>query len=268
MKNVDSITRYSLIALAVVSALSFHSPLKAQELRFEEGVARDPSSKKTLYTEQHWIRSKLDNPIERLVVYRCANGTAFARKRVSYSKSLQAPSFELTDSRKTASEGLRYSASGPSLWYREPNVAAEKNASLSTKDLVADAGFDEFIRANWTVLRSGKETPLNFAVPTRLKAYKFNLKQIGENTFSGQPAVTFQLKIAGLLSLIAAPIEVTYHKNTKRLLSFKGLSNLRDDAGGFDLMTKIDFPTAPRAAMETEWQNANKIALSNCQLNK
>jgi hypothetical protein len=268
MKKTLSPVRYSLIALTLVSALSFHAALNAQELRFEEGIARDPSSKKTLYTEQHWIRSKLDNPVERLVVYRCADGTAFARKRVSYSKSLQAPTFELTDGRKTASEGLRYLASGPSLWYRAPNVAAEKNAGLSAKDLVADAGFDEFIRANWAALRGGKETPLNFAVPTRLKAYKFNLKQIGETQFSGQPAVTFQLKIAGLLSLIADPIEVTYHKSTKRLLSFKGLSNLRDDAGGFDLMTKIDFPAAPRAAVETEWQNANKIALGDCLLKK
>jgi hypothetical protein len=251
----------ALLAITA-SAFLFANNAQAQALRFEEGIARDPSSKKSMYIEQHWIRSNGETPIERLVLYRCSDGTAFARKRVSYQKNLQAPSFELTDGRKKASEGLRYVAAVPSLWFREPGVSSEKVAALSNVGLVADAGFDEFIRLNWAGLRAGKAIPLNFAVPTRLKAYKFNLKQISES----QSGVTFELKIAGLLSLIADPIQVTYGKNDKRLLSFKGLSNLRDDAGGFDLTAKIDFPNAPRAATETEWQTASKVALANCLL--
>jgi hypothetical protein len=269
MKNISNVLRAMVPQIVLCAGgLLLSSITSADELRFEEGIARNPQTNKALYTEQHWIRSNQNTTVERLVLYRCIDGTAFARKRVSYLKSLQAPAFELTDGRKSATEGLRYLASGPMLWYRAANETAEKNAALSSKNMVADAGFDEFIHSNWANLRAGKEIPLNFAVPTRLKAYKFNLKQMRESQIAGQPAVTFQLKIAGLLSLIADPIEVTYHKNTKRLLRFQGLSNLRDDQGGFDLMTKIDFANMPRPAAETEWQASTKLALGNCLLKK
>ena len=235
-------------------------------IRFEEGVARDPKNQRILYKEQHWIRFSELLPVERLVIYRCIDGTAFARKRVNYQPSAQAPAFEFVDARKGFVEGLRYKQNKAALWFRPPGTVPEKNAFLAVKNLVADAGFNEFIKLNWPKLRTGKALPLHFAVPTRLQAYKFNLKQIGESQFAGVPAVTYQLKIAGLLSLIADPIEVTYDKSSRRLLRFQGLSNLRDDAGEFDLMAQIDFPLPARIASEDDWQKNAAIPLSACRL--
>ncbi|MEO6172150.1 MAG: hypothetical protein ABIP02_03450, partial [Arenimonas sp.] len=203
------------------------------DLRFEEGIARDPENKQAIYTEQHWIRFKELVPLERLVLYRCMDGTAFARKRVNYQASAQAPAFEFVDVRKGFVEGMRYQQNKAALWYRPPGGAIEKNALLAVQNLVVDAGFNEFIKINWQKLRAGNLLPLRFAVPTRLQAYKFNLKQIGESLFAGIPAVTYELKLSGLLSFFAEPIEVTYDKANRRLLRFQGLSNLRDDAGEF-----------------------------------
>jgi hypothetical protein len=235
-------------------------------IRYEEGVARDPVSQRVLYKEQHWIRSSELQPVERLVVYRCNDGTAFARKRVNYQASAQAPSFEFVDARKGFVEGLRYKQNKAALWFRPPGAAPEKNAFLAVKNLVADAGFNEFIRLNWPTLRTGKALPLHFAVPTRLQAYKFNLKQVGESQLAGVPVVTYQMKISGLLSLIANPIEVTYDKSSRRLLRFQGISNVRDDAGEFDLMTQIDFPLPAKIGSEQDWQKNVSTPLSACRL--
>lgn len=235
-------------------------------LSFEEGVARDPKNQRVIYKEQHWIRFNELVPVERLVLYRCMDGTAFARKRVNYQPSAQAPAFEFVDARKGFVEGLRYKQNKAALWFRPPGAAPEKNAFLSVQNLVADAGFNEFIKLNWLQLRTGKALPLQFAVPTRLQAYKFNLKQTGESQLAGVSAVTYQLKIAGLLSLIADPIEVTYDKASRRLLRFQGLSNLRDDAGEFDLMAQIDFPQPARDAQESEWQKYATLPLVGCRL--
>ena len=237
-------------------------------LRFEEGIARDPGTKHVLYKEQHWIRFDERVPVERLVLYRCLDGTAFARKRVNYQPSAQAPAFEFVDARKGFVEGLRYQQNKAALWFRPPGAAPEKNALLAVQNLVADAGFNEFIKLNWPKLRTGKALPLRFAVPTRLQAYKFNLKQTGESQFAGVPAVTYQLKIAGLLSLIADPIEVTYDKTSRRLLRFQGLSNLRDDAGEFDLVAQIDFPLPARVASEEDWQKYASLPLASCRVNR
>jgi hypothetical protein len=235
-------------------------------LRFEEGIARAPNSQQLLYKEQHWIRYNQQTPVERLVLYRCANGTAFARKRVNYQPSTQAPAFEFVDVRKGYLEGLRYQQNKVALWYRPPSTAAEKNILLSAQNLVADAGFNEFIGFNWLKLRAGKSLPLRFAVPTRLDAYKFNLRQSGESNLAGVAAVTFQMKLAGLLSLIADPIEVTYDKTNRRLLRFQGLSNLRNDEGEFDLVAQIDFPQPAKDVLEAEWQKNAELPLASCRL--
>ncbi len=246
-------------------SLAFSSAVHAN-LRFEEGFARDPESKQALYIEQHWVRFDQSIPVERLVLYRCMDGTPFARKHVYYQPSAQAPAFEFIDARKGFVEGMRYRQNKAALWYRPPGSALEKNAFLAVQNLVVDAGFNEFIRLNWLQLRAGKALPLRFAVPTRLQAYKFNLKQIGEGRFSGVPSVTYQLKLSGLLSLISDPIEVTYDKASRRLLRFQGLSNLRSDTGQFDLMAQIDFPQASRVVADSEWQNHASLPLTACRL--
>ena len=237
-------------------------------LRYEEGLARNPENKQALYTEHHWIRLNGTNPLERLVIYRCMDGTAFARKRVNYQPSAQAPAFEFVDARKGYIEGLRYIKNKAALWHRPPGKLPEKNSVLAVQNLVADAGFNEFIKINWLKLRSGSALPLRFAVPTRLQAYKFNLKQTNESMFAGVPAVTYQLKLSGLLSLVSDPIEVTYDKASRRLLRFQGLSNLRDDTGEFDLMAQIDFPKTPRVAQDSEWQQQLSTSLTPCRLNR
>lgn len=240
----------------------------AAGLSYEEGLARNPDNKQAIYTEHHWIRSNEATPLERLVIYRCMDGTAFARKRVNYQPSAQAPAFEFVDSRKGYVEGLRYIKNQAALWYRSPGKLPEKNSVLPVQNLVADAGFNEFIRINWQKLRTGTALPIRFAVPTRLQAYKFNLKQTKDTLFGGVPAVTYQLKLSGLLSLLAEPIEVTYDKSSRRLLRFQGLSNLRDDSGEFDLMAQIDFPKAARPAQESEWQQQLSIPLTTCRLTR
>ncbi|MGH8105294.1 MAG: hypothetical protein ACREO1_15185 [Arenimonas sp.] len=248
-------------------SLAFSSAAQAN-LRFEEGFARDPESKKALYVEQHWVRFDQSVPVERLVLYRCMDGVPFARKHVQYQPSAQAPAFEFIDVRKGYVEGLRYRQNKPALWYRPPGSASEKNVFLAIQNLVVDAGFNEFIRINWLQLRTGKALPLRFAVPTRLQAYKFNLRQTGEGQFSGVPSVTYQLKLSGLLSLISDPIEVTYDKASRRLLRFQGLSNLRNDAGQFELMTQIDFPHPSRAVADSEWQKHASLPLAACRLSR
>jgi len=256
-------TRTLLLAMCLLTSTAANA-----DLRYEEGLARNPDNKQALYTEQHWVRLNKVVPTERLVIYRCMDGTPFARKRVNYQPSIQAPAFEFVDARKGYLEGMRYIKNQAALWHRPSGKVPEKNSLLEVKNLVADAGFNEFIRIHWQKLRSGNALPLRFAVPTRLQAYKFSLKQTGESQFAGVPAVTYQMKLSGLLSLVSDPIEVTYDQSTRRLMRFKGLSNLRNDAGEFDLMAQIDFPLAPRQADESEWKKHASLPLTACRLNR
>jgi hypothetical protein len=240
------------------------SQAAAAELRFEEGIARNPEARTELYREQHWIRSQAGQPVERLVLYRCPDGTAFARKRVDYRDSATAPAFTLEDRRSGYREGLRRSGAA-TLFVKDSGEAAERAAAITGKALVADAGFDEFIRGQWSALVAGRSLPLEFAVPSRLRSLPFSLQRRGETVINGEQAWRFELRLDSWMAVFAPKIEVAYGKQSRRLLQFQGLSNLRDDRGVDSLVARIDFETPVRPSDEAAWAAAARQPLSACR---
>lgn len=255
------VTRFLMAAL-VLAAL----PAQAA-LTFEEGLARDPKSRELLYREHHLIRRAEGKPTERLVIYRCADGTPFARKRVDYRRSAQAPEFSFEDVRLGYREGLRRTGGSGTVWVRDARGESERSAVLDdpAARLVADAGFDEFIRSNWTPLVSGQSVPLRFAVPSRLQTLGFKVDRQGPQTLGREPAETFRLKLGGLLGWVAPHIDVAYGRDSRRLLRFEGLSNLRSDDGRSQLVARIEF-AEPAAAAEGQWRAAERQTLSACRV--
>ncbi len=253
-------------ALGVAAfALAAATPaMAASELRFEEGIARDPARATEMYREQHWIRSENGRTLERLVLYRCPDGTAFARKRVDYRGSATAPAFALEDARSGYREGLRRAAA-PVLFFKAGTDAGERAAAVPGNALVADAGFDEFIRKQWPALVAGRSLALDFAVPSRLRSLPFSLQRSGETVVAGQAAWVFRLRLDGVLGWFAPNIEVAYGKDDRRLLRFKGLSNLRDGRGEDSLVARIDFETPARPSDEAAWAAAARQPLSTCR---
>jgi hypothetical protein len=129
------------LALAVLCLASAGAVQAA--LSYEEAVAREPKTNLPLYREQHLVRREGGTVVERLVIYRCLDGTAFARKQLDYRRSTQAPEFALEDARLGYAEGLRRAGGGVSLFVRERVQGPELKAPLDapTSALVVASGF-------------------------------------------------------------------------------------------------------------------------------
>ena len=96
-------------------------------------------------------------------------------------------------------------AKGPDaqLWVRTPDSDKERSATLeAAAGLVADAGFDEFIRRQWQPLLAGETVPLEFAVPSRLDSYGFTVRRRGSGEAAGEGAEIFRLRLGGLFGLL------------------------------------------------------------------
>lgn len=252
------------LRLAVL--LWFAAPAQAA-ISFEEGLAHEPGSGRLLYREQHLVRHHDGRALERLVLYRCRDGAAFARKHVDYRVSAQAPAFSLEDARDGYGEGLRRSDGAGTVWVRERAGAAERSAPLQASPrLVADAGFDEFIRRHWQPLLAGESVALRFAVPARLESMGFKVSRIGSGRFAGEPAERFRLRLGGWLGWVAPHIDVAYGRDSRRLLRFEGLSNLRADDGDSQLSARIEFPVPAIETGEAQWRDAARVPLSACRV--
>ena len=234
-----------------------------------QGDARDLASGRLLYREQHLIRQQQDVPIERLVVYRCPDGIAFARKHVDYRLSRTAPDFELLDVRRGYREGLRRAAGKLLTWSTQTrsSKAVPKALRAAAGALVADVGFDEYLRAHWDVLLAGRPQTLSFLVPTYGRTVPFRVRSLGRGQLDGVPVERFRLKLDGLLGVVGPSMDVAYLAAGKRLRRFTGVTNLRDDRGK-PLKARIDFPTASGTVDASQWQAAWSLPLSRCSLGR
>lgn len=228
-----------------------------------EGDARDPKNNRLLYREAHLIRRNDDTPVERIVLYRCPNGVAFARKRVVYRSSTLAPEFELVDARGYG-EGLRRERGQPTLW---SGSDAPKSIGTSRTTLVADAGFDEFLRQRWTPLTAGRPQSLAFAVPALGRSLPFKIRSTGVGGNGEDRVQRFELRLDGLLGALTSAISLEYDAEDRHLRRFTGLTNIRD-ARGEQLSASIEFPKAPQPADAQRWQAAAELPLAACALGR
>lgn len=225
-----------------------------------DGEARDPDTRRVLYREEHLIRRDGDAPTERLVLYRCPDRTAFARKRVDYRRSRLAPDFELIDARGHR-EGLRREGARTLVWSGD---APAKALGATEAPLVADAGFDEFLRARWSTLTAGEPQRLAFAVPAYGRSLDFRIAPKA-GAGAGRDVQRFELRIDGLLGRMLPGITVDYDREERLLRRFLGVTNIRD-ARGEQVRAEILFPRRPQPADDALWKAAGAEPLAACRL--
>ena len=211
------------------------------------GYARDPDTGALLYVETHAVR-EADSPAEtREVLYRREPGAEpFARKTLSYGADRARPSFDFRDQRSGYDESVTREGDGFKVSARAGHAASPSSAFLRERDVaVIDAGFDEFVRAHWGELQRGRRLDAAFLVPSRLAAMKFRVRKVGATRIEGAAASVIRLSLAGPLGWILPDLEVSYRDRDRRLLRYRGLTNIRD-ANGELLSAQIDFPDAER----------------------
>jgi hypothetical protein len=233
------------------------------------GLASDPESGRPMYEEHHFLRGTPQAPAQRLVLYRCPDGSAFARKQVRYGKDATAPSFELDDARFGYREGVeRVGGKVIAFARRDASSAPSRAAVEATPRLVADAGFDELVRLHWDELQRGEAVPLDFVVPSRGRSYRFTVRRIGARDIEGEPASVFRLGMSGVLGWFAPDLEVSYRDSDRRLMQFAGLTNIRENRED-SYSARIDFPLArefvPGAGA---WERAAAEPLAGCRIGR
>jgi hypothetical protein len=238
-------------------------PALAQADRGYVGLATDIERGTPMYEEHHLLRGTS----ERLVLYRCPDGTAFARKHVRYGASALAPEFELVDVRFGYREGVQREGNSLSAYVqRDARSEVERGVLVVTPSLVVDAGFDELVRLHWDSLQRGDAVRFDFLVPSRRRSYAFSVKRIGARDIEGQPASVLRLGLDGVFGWFTPGLEVGYRDSDRRLMQFVGLTNLRENRDdSFD--ARIDFPTARESNFsDADWQRAANESLATCRV--
>lgn len=221
-----------LLLFALLLALATPAALAANEHYL--GTAYAPHGGAERYREEHWVLREGGQQV-RLVLYRCPDGAAFARKWVRGGIDDPAPDFALFDQRDGYREGVSTRAGERYVYLQARAGAAMQSQKLPpVADPVIDAGFDAWLRAHW----DPPAAPLQFLVPSRLDWVPLQV-QARDGSDRGERG--FRLRLDAWYGFAAPPLRVTYDRETRRLRRFEGLSNLRDGNGGTQTV-RIEFP--------------------------
>lgn len=226
-------------AEAVVSKSLTHT--KDQSIHYS-GTAYSLDNDQILYREDHTLTMKDGQPIERTTLYYDADNQLFAEKNNRYrsqfnnsdsnnsdsnntgSDNSATPDFMLTDDRYGYSESMEQDGKRWRVEYKEPEESGNKILSKPEYTPVIDAGFDEFVRAHWNDLMEGDTVNFSFAVPSRLEWIDFRLIPLAQK--DGTLTVEMRLKSRWIAWLLD-PVFLTYDIKSKRLLTYRGLTNIR-----------------------------------------
>lgn len=230
-------------------------------IRHVEGSAYALSDGHLMYRESHWLFDDGGNP-SRLVLYQCPDGKPFARKLLHDDGSAQAPDFELDDGRTGYREGVRRQGSQRIVFVRDSTHAAERTAVLKTSPLpVIDAGFDAYIRSHWNQPGKDGSDSVPFVIPSRLGTLGFSVKRMPDATVNGRHARLYRLGLDSWIGFALPHLDVAYDEQTRELLRFIGVANIRSSSGK-NVQAKIVFdPAQDKDATRAELDAAARAPL-------
>lgn len=225
-----TIVRVLIVTLVFFSgaALAMNAAENHDVLEYQ-GIARDlENPERVLYTEYHRLQLNNGKPVSREVEYRAPDGRLLASKSNRYGDNPATPEFVLQDARKAYRESARFEKNALVLSLEAQNQRAEKTFRDVPDNLIIDAGFDDFVRKHWDRLSNGKRVKFHFASAVRQDLIEFRL----EPQRSNEQEVVLSMRLSSrLLAWLLDPIELTYDRNTQRLLRYRGLTNIQDDSG-------------------------------------
>jgi len=254
----------SVGAVTVLAALGCRAAAADQYVTYT-GTAVAPSTQKFLYGERHVLKLRDGRLTERVVLYTCSDGAPFARKTVDYVDPL-APDFLLEDASNGMRQGVRDAGSGRAVFYREDQAQPEKSGALpSVSGLVADSGFDEFVRANWQALMSGSALTMHFLVPSRLDDMTFRVEHVRSEKAAFGSVEVFRLRLSNVLGWILPSIEVYYDAKSHVLVRYVGLSDLRNPAHDNYRAEIVFRPGDRHPSDEHEVDDARRARLMPCK---
>ena len=250
------------ILLVLASFVTMHNGYAKDIVVQTIGEAFDLESDELLYSETHCLSR---DALAREVIYRNVNGQLIAHKSLSYETGLTTPSFVQRNFYSQESIEVELKQDELTMTVRDVN-SSEPGKVISTQPspnlpVVIDAGFDEFVTANWDSLVAGEKKSFQFPFAARESLVKLRIKPVSCTYDSGTDQC-FRLEMNNwLLRMLVDPIELGYDAKLKRLARYRGLSNIGDSEGnGLVVDIRYNYQDMPAKACAVDDLKSNTQA--------
>jgi hypothetical protein len=241
-----TLIRPLLVGLLTACSLSAHAERVI-------GYVRDAESQRYLYTEVHDQVLASDGSVQTsLTVYYDAQAKEIARKTLDYRQHRTVPLYRMDMPQQRYSEGIDSNKGQVSLFKQDQGQLERKNLPLGTGLLAADAGFNQLIIDQMPQLQAGERISFSLIAAGNLDSFRFRASKLGDTVLRGVPATRILVEPDSMLRWLVSPIELVYDSESRKLMSYKGLSNIiNPDTGKVYKQIRISY--GGPAPAEARW---------------
>lgn len=218
----------------------------------------------TAYIEHYALRLRDGQPLRARTEYRERAGVLRAERTLDFGIGPAAwrPTYRLLDKQTGYEEGAEPRSGVPSSSTSSSPVTvraylrAGTGKPLREKTLqvpapvVIDGGFVPFVRAHWDTLLTGARVGFHFVAVSRLDWFALELFHDAEASRAGRVAFVARPRHAAL-RLIVPETRVWFDPVTRRMVEFRGRSNLHDENGDQAMIRIVYTPARPVSSVAT-----------------
>jgi len=222
-----------MLRTILLCLLALPLPVAAETLRFY-GYATHLETGKYLYTEWHEQELEGGKVQTAVISYFDASGKAVAKKTLDYRQNRSVPLFRSEHPEQGYVEALRGINGGKLELFKVTREKGEQTKALDLPEgaVAADSGFNHLVQDNLPRMLAGETVPFHLVVAGKLDAFSFRGRKVRDDSFEGAPAVLLRVEPDSLLRLLVDPLDLLYDPATRRLLEYRGVSNILDPATG------------------------------------
>lgn len=221
--------RRTFALAAVLTAAAGAAAQDVQILRFSSEAR---FGGKITYLESHESEYRNGRIARARTDYLSPDGKPLAYIESFFAESLTAPRHVFEDYRSGVRHGVRYENGDTILFSRDPGQP-EKTRNIGKGSagsilMVGCQGLFYYLQENYPLVREKRRIPLQLLITGTLDIYDFELELKGEK--DGIAEITIHIS-NWFLRLFAPKLDVRYDIDARRMLYYKGLSNILDDKG-------------------------------------
>jgi len=214
-----------------LAAQSAGSAAENKILRFSSVATRGGM---VSYVEKHESEYRDGKIYRARTDYLRENGEPLAYIESCFTESLAAPAHVFEDYRNGFHHGVRYEKGAAVLFSFDPGTDEKENRKevALTGDgeilMVGCQGLFYYLQEYYQEAKLKGRVPLKLLITGTREVYDFELEVRGERNGVAELTIHIQNRF---LRLFAPKLEVRYDIGKKRMLWYKGLSNIQDDRG-------------------------------------
>jgi hypothetical protein len=151
-----------------------------------------------------------------------------------FKDDLTKPKFELKDFRTGYIEGSEVLSNNEVKVYTRKDKESELEQKVLSPEepFVIDGGLTYFFIKNWNRLMNNETVEFNFIAPARLDYFRFRVSKNSIINLGARRGLQLKLEINSfILRAFVDPVYITYDLETKKILSYKGISNINNEQG-------------------------------------